>query len=225
MKKFMKIILAVVLVLVLLIGGFLFSPLLSMSAKKGIEHFGSQILHTEVSVKSVSINVLKGDISIGGLVVANPEGFQEPYAFKLDKIAVDVDMKSLRGDTLVINSIMIDAPNIVLENMGANLKALTANLDKPVKSDGAESKEVKSKPAKKLVIADLTLMNANVKIKEGLEVKIPDINLKNLGTADNAASIKEVVSKVLNSVTRESLGALVETGRDEIRKSFKTLFN
>lgn len=225
MKKFIKIIIVLVVVLTILVGGFLFSPLLSMSAKKSIEHFGSKILKTEVTVDGVGINVLAGEISISGLTVANPEGFDEPYAFKLGEVSVDADMKSLKSDTIIISSILIDAPEIVLEDMGKNIDALLNNIDKSEKT--AEDSVEKGDPAKKVVIADLILQNALVKVKKGIDIdlRIPTIHLENLGSEDNAASISDVLSKLMRSITKESLKAMADTGKESLKKSFKTLFN
>lgn len=223
MKKLFKIILILVLVLVLLVAGVVFSPLLSISAKKSIEYFGSKTLKTEVSVSDVDIDVLGGKVTIEGLMVANPEGFEAPYAFKLNNISVDADMKSLKDDIIIIESIMIDAPEIVMEDMGANLKTLMANVENPAKTDDSGDADSKTKPAKQLVIADLTLMDATVNF-EGVELSIPDINLKNLGTKEKTASIQEVVYEVINSVTAESLKAAVDKGKETIKDKFKSWF-
>ncbi len=226
MKKTGKGLLIAVVVLAVLVGGFVFSPLLSMSVKKSIEHFGSKILQTEVSVGGVGINVLKGNIDISDLAVANPEGFKNPSAFMLGSISIDVDMKSLRQDVVVINSIIIDSPQITLEKGGRNLKTLMSNLDKPAEEapEGVKPK-AEEKPGKKLIISNLTLQKATVNIENKMEVTLPNIFLKNLGSNEDPASIKEVVAQVLSEVTADSLKALAETGKQKMKEAFKSWLN
>ena len=73
------------------------------------------------------------------MFVGNPEGYQTPSAIKLGDIALAVEPGSLLSDTLVVDEINIQAPEITFEGTlsGNNLSKILQNLEA---ATGAEIK-------------------------------------------------------------------------------------
>ncbi|MCJ7823987.1 MAG: hypothetical protein MUP44_03740, partial [Anaerolineales bacterium] len=123
MKKFLVIAL-VVIVLIVVVVVFILSNLNSLIAD-AIEKNGSEVTQTSVSVTGVDISLREGRGSIEGLNIASPEGFEAENVFSLEDITIGIDIKSLRGEPIVINEIRIKAPVVYAEIN----KAGTSNID------------------------------------------------------------------------------------------------
>ena len=112
-----KIILIGGLVIVLAVAGGVFYFLTQLNAivERQIEKIGSQITGTSVSVSSVAIKLKEGSAAINGLIIANPPGYKTDYAFKMDKILMDIDTKEVLKDPIVIDQVLIDSPVVINE--------------------------------------------------------------------------------------------------------------
>jgi hypothetical protein len=80
-----------------------------------IEDTGTEVLGTQVSVSGVSIDLGAGKAGIGGLSIANPEGFSRGSAFELRGIAVELQLSSLTEDVIVIKAIQVAEPRVAFE--------------------------------------------------------------------------------------------------------------
>lgn len=122
--------LAVGLVLVLAVGGALYYFLRNLDSlvADAIERYGSEATGTAVTVDSVSIELREGKGSVRGLKVANPPGFDEPYAITWNEVSIDIDTGSIRSaPPYVVDAVRIDAPEVVFAVNGqgrVNLREL-----------------------------------------------------------------------------------------------------
>src|SRR5476649_347912 len=78
--------------------------------KAGINSFGPRLTLTEVKLAGAAISPLSGSGTLTGLTVANPPGWKNEQAFSLGKIHLSVAPFSIMGDHIVINELLIDAP-------------------------------------------------------------------------------------------------------------------
>src|SRR5512143_3015121 len=115
MKK--KIIIFILLALVLAFAGTVVYVLTNLDSivKAAIEKFGSQAAKTAVRVSSVRIKLRSGEGAVLGLKVANPSGFHFPSIIRLDDISVRIEVDSVRGTPVVIDSILISGPEVFCE--------------------------------------------------------------------------------------------------------------
>jgi uncharacterized protein involved in outer membrane biogenesis len=90
-----------------------------------IERRAAALTGTPVHVESVEIALASGRASVRGLTVANPPGFTSPALLSLQAVEVDIDVRSLFADPLVIDAIHIVAPHVFYEENAAG----TANID------------------------------------------------------------------------------------------------
>ena len=68
--------------------------------KSGIEKTGPVILKAPVTLKEVNISFFSGSGELKGFTVGNPEGYKTDYAFHVDRLKVDLDVKSVTSDKI-----------------------------------------------------------------------------------------------------------------------------
>ena len=61
---------------------------------------------TPFNVGSVDVSILTGGASIKDLSIGNPNGYNAENAFAFDQVAVNVDLKTLMSDLVVIDQVI-----------------------------------------------------------------------------------------------------------------------
>jgi len=190
--------------------------------KKGVEKGGPVLLKAPVSLNNVDIDLKSGAGQFKGLSIGNPAGYNTAYAFRLGKLKIDLDVKSITSDKIHIREIIIDAPQITYEQKvggKSNLEQLQENI-KSLSSSGSKDKKSSSgSQGKKMQIDYVKVANANVNVSmdllqgEKLTVPIRPFELKNIGknkdrTVSDAMGIllKELNRAVLPAVTQAASG-------------------
>ena len=196
--------------------------------QKGVETVGPKVTGVPVTLDQAFLYPVRGKAGLKGLTVNNPEGFNTDHLMKLDGISVDIDMASLKTDTVVIKSIVIDKPDICYEMSlkGSNLKALLDGMEKEGGEEGPEDAEADSDaPGKKVVIESLKVVDGVVRIStklmQGLNapIPLPDIEMTDIGKEEGGegASLPDVIAMVLKeiagSVTSVATGAINIAGK------------
>ena len=175
---------------------------------------GTYALGTKVELKKFSSS-LTGKIDIQGLSVANPEGYNNPNAFVLERVFVDISIPSLFSNEIIVHEILVTGMQVDLEAKlnRTNLTDLQKNIESklPAKSDKpAEKQEVSetdsAKPQKSVVIEKLDINNNYISFSNAtlhLTTKIPlvPISLKDIGRGQSIAeTVNEILIRVLTSV-------------------------
>lgn len=219
MKKVL-IIVAVVVILIAVGVYFLLSNLNSLVAG-AIEKNGSDVTQTSVNVSGVEIALRDGRGSIKGLRVANPDEFEAPYAFSLEDITLDIDIKSLRDDPIVIEEVRIQAPTVsaeITETGASNIDELRKRVQEysaGSKGEGDES----GRAAKRIRIQQFVFEKGSVEVDAsalGLEkrtIELPEIRLSDVGGESGAppdAIAKIVLTAVAKKVTSEIAGSEID---------------
>ncbi|QHI68291.1 DUF748 domain-containing protein [Tichowtungia aerotolerans] len=220
MKKILSII--GIVIVVLLVGVMLF---LGNIIKAGIETVGPKVAGVPMTVEKVRVNPLTGLVHVKALVIGNPEGFKTPSAMELGEFKLNISLASLMSDTVVINEILIDAPEITYEKSlkSSNLAELQKNLTP--EETGEPKEEIAEEPkkekgsSKKVVIEDFQLNNAKVNVTitalggKKMTLPLPAIQMTDIGKDSGGASPAEVVSEVFGSV-RDAVTKAVAAGAD-----------
>jgi uncharacterized protein involved in outer membrane biogenesis len=230
MKKIL-IIAAVVVVLIVVVAYSLLSNLNSIVAA-AIEKNGSEVTQTDVSVSGVEIALRDGRGSIKDLRVANPDKFRAPYVFSLADITLDIDVKSLREDPVVIEEIRIQTPVVIAEvtKTGAsNIDELRKRVQAYAAGSSKESGESDG-PAKRIRIKRFIFEKGSIEADASAlgigkrTVALPEIRLNDVGGAGGAPSgeiakillttlagkaASEVAGSELNRLMEEKLGGSV----------------
>jgi hypothetical protein len=205
-------VLAAVLVLALIV---IFLSLNSL-VKTGVETVGPQVTKTDVKLGSVSLSPLSGSGQLKGLFVGNPAGYSSPSAIKVGEVRVKLQPKSLLTDTIVIDEIYIESPEITLEKMGKNLKEIQANVD--AMAGGGTNDTAKAQ--KKLIVKDLTVKGGKV-IVGSVTVPLPDVHLTNIGVGGKPVT----AAGLINEILKPTLSNVMNVAGEALKKVGQTLEN
>jgi hypothetical protein len=217
-------VIGVLIIAVVVIVVFVLSSLDSL-IQEAVETYGSEITQADVRLDTVKIEASSGKGALSGLKVGNPKGFETESAFRLGEVSVSLDVGTVTEDVIVINEIVIAAPEVTYEmaSGGTNIDALQRNVDSYMEAKGLKSKGGKAEPAKteakddggpKLVITNLYIKGGKANVSatmlkgKTMTVPLPDIHLKDIGKDKGGASPGEVVEQVLGSVTKGVKGAV-----------------
>ena len=176
---------------------------------KAINIYGPRLTKTEVRVSNVDISLLSGTATLSDFILGSPKGYNSPQTIKVRSIYLDVDERSLLGDTLVIDRIEVFRPEIFYEKRGGtdNLKTIL---------DAMKSGQKKSEPSasgktagKRLLIKDLILregtLNVVVPGAEGRNVRVnlSELRLRNVSEETAGAVTAEAFTAVLDAIYKQ----------------------
>lgn len=199
-----------------------------------IVQIGSRLTKTTVTLENVHIGLLRGLVQLDRLEIGNPPGFTAKNAVQLDTVRVHLDVLSALSDTVVIDEILVEAPDITFEGLPtSNLSVIQNNVSAAMPA--GPSKPADDKPAasgsKKLLIKKFTLTNGRVVTNvtgRRLPLSLPDIHLADIGKETGGATPEQVVSAVFSAITRSATGAVTgqaEQAGDAASKAAESLKN
>jgi len=195
--------------------------------KTAVNHVGPTITQTTFVLNSAEISPLSGSGTLKELTIGNPKGWSTEHAFFLKEISISLVPKSVTGDHIVINSIVIDNPEIIyettltnsnLQDLVKNIQHSTGGTNQPAPGDA----KPETKPAQptKIEIKSFRMRNVTIKVAGAgnlYTVTLPELVMENLGTKEGGltpnqlatAIIKEISAQVakaaLNSVAKKGL--------------------
>ena len=242
MKKRTKLLLLSALIIIILFTAA-FDLILSSSIKTIVKNVGPKFTGTEMSLKGVSFSPFSGRCKIKGLIIGNPENFKTESAIKLGSFYMDISLTSLLSDTIIIEEIYINAPEITYEHSlshGTNIGSIIDNIkkaDPKEEEKDAVTTKSKKKSSKKIVIDYFIIEDAKINLSTTLlngnsfSIPMPTIELRDIGKEKEGASIEEVLAlitdklntTIINTVSDSS--KLVKTGSDNVLDSIKGFFN
>jgi len=222
MKKALKALVIVVAVIFVVVAAAFLG--MDYAAKKGIELGATSALGVDTTVDSVSIRVLRSSVSIKGLQISNPEGYNTDRLMALDTGSVSCDVPSLLTKEARLREILLDAPELTVEVKPAipprsNIGEL---LDK-LKSDAPTREE---KEAQKHYRIDLIrVTDAKVRFctpaAEPAEVMLPDIELRDVRNADGSPV---VMADVLAQILARMGSSAFEEAKGVVPNEFRSAF-
>ncbi|PTX92478.1 hypothetical protein [Opitutus sp. ER46] len=184
--------------------------------KAGVNKFGPTITQTAVNLEGASISPLSGAGTLTGLTVANPAGWSPRNAFALGRVHVDMEPFSVFGDHIVINEIVIEAPEFSYETkiVSSNINDLLKNIEKSMGAQsGSQQPKAKNGQPLKLEIKKFVLRDGKVTLGvagTAVTMPMPPIELTNLGTAEGGITPAAVTFAVMRSVTASVVTASTE---------------
>ena len=211
--KYIIIILAVVVVLVIGFVGYRVIGSLDKIIAAGIETYGSKITQADVSLDKVTLDLTSGQAALHGLQIGNPPGYKTDYLVKLDQISMTLDTSTITRNPVVIKEIVVEKPSMIYELAagGSNVDALLKN----VKSyTGAESKQGSGGEEHKLIINDLIIKDGQVNLSasalQGKTMSAPlsDIHMKDIGKAEGGATPGEVTELIMGQIKTNAVSAV-----------------
>lgn len=210
----------IVIVLVGVAALFLFSNLNSLVAG-AIEKHGSEATDTRVGVSGVDISLREGRGSITGLSVESPDGFEAREAFTLGDITIDIDIKSLRDDPIIIDEIRIQAPVVNAEVTAtgeSNIEALRKNVQAHTAGGTERGGEAKRIRIKRFVFEKGRIeIDASALGIEKRTLTLAEIRLNDVGGADGALP-GDVAKIILTTVAKQVSSEIARSEVDQLIK-------
>lgn len=187
---------------------------LDLIVEDGIETFGPEALKVGVTVGSVKISPLTGNVQLTDLAMGQPEGFGEGPMMQVGDFQMKVEPSTLMSDHVIVDEIVIDRPMFDARLIGGqtNFQALQKHLN-----SGADSSQIAGQMIT-MTIRSLRVTSPQVAVSsDGLlkvdeDVKLADFALTNLGTDEKGLSPKELARHVMDTLQPQIAQAMVSAG-------------
>ncbi len=204
--------------------------------KKIIEDVGTEVTQTAVNVSGVEIKPLDGKASLSGLSVANPPGFSSANIFTLDKVSVEIDIKSINSNPIIINEILVRQPQVFYEmnkEQVSNLDILNKNVAGYSASGSSSQGSKKAAPASekgeeiKLIIRKLRFEGGQLSAVSALapdkkiEASLPAFQMNNLGQSTGGATSEQIAKQVIDRLVKQAVDAAAKAGVDQLTDELK----
>ena len=200
--------------------------------KTAVNTYGPKITKTELHVADVGISLLSAEAKIKSFFLGNPKGFKSPSAMQVGSVFVNVDEKSLTGDTIIIERVEVKKPEINYEKRGKtdNFNAILNNVKQSAASDQKKSTDSGKDEGggKKIIINDFVVTQGRVNLMmsvmglgdKEIGVDLPDIHLKDIGKKKGGASAAEVSKEIFAALYAKITSPAVT---DALNKQLKSL--
>ncbi|MCA9273184.1 MAG: hypothetical protein KDA31_09080 [Phycisphaerales bacterium] len=182
-------------------------------AKAGIEKGTNYALAVPTSLESADVGVFDGTFKMQGLKIDNPEGYDSsPFFFNLGSGSVAVSLGSLRSDVVTLPEFKLSDIDVHIDRKGttSNVHQILDNLKRFESGEPAEPGEPKTEKeaGKKFIVNEIAIKNVQVHahlLPLGGEVSttklvIPEIILKDVGTAGDPVSLAEITNIVMQAI-------------------------
>jgi len=214
MRIVLKILLIVVLLIVVAAGGAIFY--LNRIAKTGIERGSEYALGVPTTVGSVGIGLLRGEIAVHELRIANPAGYEEPYFLQIGSFDFHMPPRNVLEQTVEVRLVSLDAISLDIERKKkqSNYGTILDGLKKFESSEPSQSEEAGS--SKQFIVRELTITNVAAKLRQevvagqgaAITVNIPEIRLRDIGSNSGGVTMGELTG----IVTKALLDAVTKAG-------------
>jgi len=212
MKKIIRFLLVLVVLLIVLLTVAFFA--VDRIAKQGVERGATYALDVNTTVDHCKVGVLNGEFGLAGLTVTNPPGFQSDHFLRLVDGGMAVSLGTLMDQTVEVPKLTLRGIDVNLEKKQgkANYQVILDNLGRFESSSSSAPSE-----GKRFVIRDLVIQDVAIHVDllpiagklTNMDLKVPEIHLKNIGTGnDKGVPIAELTDVLVKAILR----AAVEKG-------------
>lgn len=193
-----------------------------------IESEGSKALGTSVAVSGVDIDLRGGGAAIAGLTVANPPGWTAPNAFELDRVAVDIDLASLKTPVIVLREIDIAETRVAYEmraNGANNLQELLDGIESGTETAPEEKEAGGSDMLLRIDSLKFAGLKATARVEDPREpgtvkeeqLTLPALDMTQVG-GEGGAPPQTIAAQIGGQMAREVIGAAAKKGLTELLK-------
>jgi hypothetical protein len=204
--------------LALVVGAYLvLAHNLDAMVVKGVNTYGPKLTQTKVELASARLSPLSGSGTLTGLTVGNPAGWSAGRAFYLGQVHLDIQPRSVLGDPIVINEILIDQPEFNYETtiFSSNIKDLLKNIESFTGGGRGQEPVAKDGKPRKFIVRKFRFTNGKARVELGanvLAVALPPISLDDVGVAEGGITADQLsgvlMRKVLASVVEGTANAV-----------------
>lgn len=222
MKAGVKVVLVVVLVLAVLVGASLFffgDRGLGALVKQVVERGGTYAMGVRTTLAEAEVDSGEGRVTMEGLRVDNPQGFQANAFMTLTGGSVRVVPASILREVVEVPELTLAGIELNLERTadGANYQAILDSLKRFESGEKAEPDPGEQEGGKKFVVQKLVIRDVSVSARllgtgneaiddaAAVELELPVIELAEVGSAADPMTAGEIVSLVIKTLIQSSL--------------------
>lgn len=198
------------------------------AVRAGVIAGGDQVLGAgSTDLVGANVDVFKGNLTLIGLSLKNPEGYQQPYFCQMKRFDAALSMPSLLEDRVVIPSVKIDGVELLAESIidqhGPRLNLLT--IRKQLGSSGGDEPSSAKEGGKKFVIEVLTVSGLKVTgvmtIPGGgswpIDLDVPTFEITDIGEKENGVLLAQVVVVVLDAIIGKAIEMIESDGSKHLK--------
>ncbi len=233
MKKIFKFLVWLLAVAVILVVALYLTA--GFWVKTAVSTLVPQVTKTAASLDDADISLLKGELTLKGFRIANPDGFVGKNAFELGEVFVKFAPSSLLTQQIDINEIRINGTKVDMEAsktgrinliaIAQNAQEFMAGISSSEQEKTAEPQTNETKSDKTVLIKDLSIINTTADfafMNNKTQFKVPDYHEKNIGT-DKKMTLQETVALILSKLSGNSFTEYAKQGKDSVNKIFDDL--
>ncbi len=209
MKKALKWISILICLLVILLAAAV--TLFGGAILKGsINRFGPALTGVPVTLEQASFKPFSGKIKLTNLHVGNPNGFKMPALLDLHEMEIEINVKSLLSDTIVIHKIAMVSPHITYERslLGSNIDELQKHLQAGARKPGEKASEPKAqKGGRKVIIDELLVTDPELDVSivaaggYSIPMKLGRVELRDIGRKQGGVTFADAIAIIASVIT------------------------
>ena len=184
----------------------------------------SEVTDTKVQLDAVKLDLKEGAGSLFNFEQPNPPGFQTKYAFHFDQAELDLDLKSIFDEVIIIEKVFINGAEVVYEysdgktnfielkniiNANMTNKTVAASTSKTDQPQQKETKKTHAKQSKKIIIKSFEMINTKVEgavpfaSSQTLSVTLPNIQLNNIGSKEGGVEADQLMAIFIDTLEKD----------------------
>ena len=198
--------------------------------RSGMETFTPRVTGVPLLVGEVDVSLREGRIDLHNVVLQNPDGYQSESAFQVGLVRLDIQPKSLFSDTIIIEEITVQAPEVTYERKltSSNIGEIKANIERFSDDGGKTAEEPAAEGGGKAVQIDqLRVEKGSINLlipalDKSAKLSLPLIAMNNIGGSDGKQSVPEALSEIFATVLNAVMRTVTEDS-DVLKNSLDAL--
>lgn len=188
--------------------------------KQAVTRVGSMVTGTKVELDAFSSSLFGGSAEITGFRVGNPEGYQNPEAFRVEKVVVRLNPGSIFSSKIEIFEVSVSGMRVDFEmrlDGSSNLTDIQKNVEQfagtgdaePAEEQTpAEAQEAESASEKQLVIRLFQVSDSRVSLSSNVlkttaDIPLPPIEMTDVGEGKTMGeTFQELYAQLIVSISK-----------------------
>ncbi len=216
--------------------------------KQAVTRVGSMVTGTKVELDAFSSSLFGGSAEITGFRVGNPEGYQNPEAFRVEKVVVRLNPGSIFSSKIEIFEVSVSGMRVDFEmrlDGSSNLTDIQKNVEQfagtgdaePAEvQTPAEAQEAESASEKQLVIRLFQVSDSRVSLSSNVlkttaDIPLPPIEMTDVGEGKTMGeTFQELYAQLIVSISKavaatdylKDLGSSLQKSGEGISQEIKS---
>ena len=188
--------------------------------KHAVTRIGSMVTGTKVELDAFSSSLFGGSAEITGFRVGNPEGYQNPEAFRVEKVVVRLNPGSIFTSKIEVIEVSVSGMRVdfgMRLDGSSNLTDIQKNVEQFAGTGGAEpaeeqtpaeAQEAESASEKQLVIRLFQVSDSRVSLSSNVlkttaDIPLPPIEMTDVGEGKTMGeTFQELYAQLIVSISK-----------------------